>query len=75
MDIMIIVVATMGSPLRDHLFLFGVGIYLQAYFLMQVPETRDLGEAVAFGAAVLFAAVFGKASYLIVFYLLWSLLV
>jgi len=29
-----------------------------AYFLMQVPETRDLGEAVAFGAAVVFAAFF-----------------
>lgn len=29
-----------------------------AFFLMQVPETRDLGEAVGFGAAVLFAAIF-----------------
>lgn len=29
-----------------------------AYFLMQVPETRDLGEAVGFGSAVLFAAIF-----------------
>lgn len=27
---------------------------------MQVPETEDLGQAVGFGAAVLFAAVFGK---------------
>jgi len=29
-----------------------------AFFLMQVPETQDLGQAVGFGAAVLFAAVF-----------------
>lgn len=38
---------------------------MQAFFLMQVPETRDLGEAVGFGAAVLFAAIFGKTSCLI----------
>jgi hypothetical protein len=38
---------------------------MQAFFLMQVPETRDLGEAVGFGAAVLFAAIFGKTSYLV----------
>ena len=40
---------------------------MQAFFLMQVPETRDLGEAVAFGVAVLFAAFFGKASYFILY--------
>lgn len=33
---------------------------MQAFFLMQVPETRDLGEAIGFGVAVLFAAIFGK---------------
>ena len=43
----------------------GLGNYMQAFFLMQVPETRDLGEAVGFGAAVLFAAIFGKTCFIL----------
>ena len=38
---------------------------------MQVPETQDLGQAVGFGAAVLFAAVFGKPIELFV-HLSWQ---
>ena len=36
-------------------FLFG-----QAYYLMQSEETRAAGEALGFGSAALFAAVFGE---------------
>lgn len=30
-----------------------------AYFLMQSPETKDAGDALGFGSAFLFSAVFG----------------
>nr|GEU90697.1 protein fatty acid export 4, chloroplastic [Tanacetum cinerariifolium] len=30
-----------------------------AYYLMQSPETKELGDALAFGASLLFALVFG----------------
>ncbi|KAF6156806.1 hypothetical protein GIB67_033275 [Kingdonia uniflora] len=30
-----------------------------AYFLMQAPETKDIGDALAFGSAFLFSSVFG----------------
>nr|GMC78655.1 protein FATTY ACID EXPORT 4, chloroplastic [Ipomoea batatas] len=32
---------------------------IQAYFLMQASETKELGDALAFGSALLFACVFG----------------
>jgi len=33
--------------------------FLQAYYLMQSPETMAAGDAVGFGSAFLFACVFG----------------
>ena len=39
----------------NFFFLFG-----QAYYLMQSEETRAAGEALGFGSAALFAAVFGE---------------
>ncbi|KAK1379217.1 protein FATTY ACID EXPORT 4, chloroplastic [Heracleum sosnowskyi] len=30
-----------------------------AYFLMLAPDTKDLGEALAFGSALLFSSIFG----------------
>ncbi|KAL2641467.1 hypothetical protein R1flu_009054 [Riccia fluitans] len=30
-----------------------------AFFLMQTPGTKDIGQAIGFGSAVLFAAIFG----------------
>jgi uncharacterized membrane protein (UPF0136 family) len=34
-----------------------------AYYLMQSPETKALGDAVGFGSAFLFASVFGIRLY------------
>lgn len=36
-----------------------VTFFLQAYYLMQSPETKVAGDAVGFGSAFLFACVFG----------------
>ncbi|XP_020525849.1 protein FATTY ACID EXPORT 4, chloroplastic isoform X3 [Amborella trichopoda] len=36
-----------------------VEAFLPAYFLMQVPETRIVADALGFGSALLFSAVFG----------------
>ncbi|XP_011625188.1 protein FATTY ACID EXPORT 4, chloroplastic isoform X2 [Amborella trichopoda] len=38
-----------------------------AYFLMQVPETRIVADALGFGSALLFSAVFGRDDQLQVF--------
>ncbi|XP_031483531.1 protein FATTY ACID EXPORT 4, chloroplastic [Nymphaea colorata] len=37
----------------------GAVLMATAYFLMQAPGTRDIGDAFAFGSALLFSAVFG----------------
>nr|GMD99672.1 protein FATTY ACID EXPORT 4, chloroplastic [Ipomoea batatas] len=39
--------------------LTGAGLMGTAYFLMQASETKELGDALAFGSALLFACVFG----------------
>ncbi|KAF3782613.1 hypothetical protein EJ110_NYTH33788 [Nymphaea thermarum] len=39
---------------------------LPAYFLMQAPGTRDIGDAFAFGSALLFSAVSNKVPAYIV---------
>ncbi|WVZ86813.1 hypothetical protein U9M48_033541 [Paspalum notatum var. saurae] len=39
--------------------LAGAALMGAAYYLMQSPETKPLGEAVGFGSAFLFASVFG----------------
>jgi len=36
-----------------------LAFFLQAYYLMQSPETKAAGDAVGFGSAFLFACVFG----------------
>ena len=33
--------------------------FIQAYYLMQSPETKVIGDALGFGSAFLFSAVFG----------------
>ncbi|XP_058086169.1 protein FATTY ACID EXPORT 4, chloroplastic [Magnolia sinica] len=37
----------------------GAILMATAYFLMQVPETKDLGDALGFGSAFIFSSVFG----------------
>ncbi|CAN6461983.1 unnamed protein product [Victoria cruziana] len=37
----------------------GAILMTTAYFLMQAPETRNIGDAFGFGSALLFSAVFG----------------
>ncbi|GJU03215.1 protein fatty acid export 4, chloroplastic [Tanacetum coccineum] len=39
--------------------LTGAVLMSAAYYLMQSPETKELGDALAFGASLLFALVFG----------------
>ncbi|KAJ0105838.1 hypothetical protein Patl1_17340 [Pistacia atlantica] len=39
--------------------LTGAALMASAYFLMQSPETRAIGDALGFGSAFLFASVFG----------------
>lgn len=39
--------------------LTGAGLMGTAYFLMQASGTKEIGEALAFGSALLFASVFG----------------
>ncbi|XP_071692862.1 protein FATTY ACID EXPORT 4, chloroplastic [Rutidosis leptorrhynchoides] len=39
--------------------LTGAVLMSAAYYLMQSPETKELGDAVAFGASLLFAVIFG----------------
>lgn len=39
--------------------LTGAALMGAAYFLMLAPDTKDLGEALAFGSALLFSSVFG----------------
>ncbi|KAL5551210.1 hypothetical protein UlMin_001386 [Ulmus minor] len=39
--------------------LSGAALMAIAYFLMQTPETKQLGDAFGFGAAFLFSCVFG----------------
>ncbi|KAL1805338.1 protein FATTY ACID EXPORT 4, chloroplastic [Daucus carota subsp. sativus] len=39
--------------------LTGAALMGTAYFLMQAHDTQELGEALAFGSALLFASVFG----------------
>lgn len=41
----------------------------QAYLLMQVHKTKDIGDALGFGSALLFSSVFGmpSVSFLLIF--------
>ncbi|KAA8526045.1 hypothetical protein F0562_007855 [Nyssa sinensis] len=39
--------------------LTGAALMATAYFLMQAPETKAIGESLGFGSALLFAFVFG----------------
>ncbi|KAM4130731.1 hypothetical protein ACJW30_01G124000 [Castanea mollissima] len=37
----------------------GAALMASAYFLMQVPDTKAIGDAVGFGSSFLFSSVFG----------------
>lgn len=37
----------------------GAALMASAYFLMQVPQTKAIGDALGFGSALLFSSVFG----------------
>ncbi|XP_020083808.1 protein FATTY ACID EXPORT 4, chloroplastic [Ananas comosus] len=39
--------------------LSGSALMAVAYYLMQSPETKEVGDAIGFGSALLFASVFG----------------
>ncbi|KAI3501535.1 hypothetical protein L1887_29406 [Cichorium endivia] len=39
--------------------LTGATLMSVAYYLMQSPETKEIGDALAFGASLLFASIFG----------------
>ncbi|KAJ6887211.1 protein FATTY ACID EXPORT 4 [Populus alba x Populus x berolinensis] len=41
--------------------LTGAALMGTAYFLMQAPETKAIGDSLGFGSAFLFSSVFGKS--------------
>lgn len=52
----------MIPALYSNAYLYG--FLIQAYFLMQASEMKDIGDALAFGSALLFASVFGMPFFL-----------